>query len=509
MIIRSKDFFYEVVQMLSEQEGEAHYLCRREGEETLWHLVQISQRRLGRAGLSRILELEENPGFTDLNEYFLLDETIIMVFPFPQGRPISGLSEEPDWSMKERFEAGKCILERFLILMMPVWLRWEVSVPDRICLTDDMKAGFYYGLDQVESYDDIGEADVWKRLSALFRQLFQKEEWEGLYPEVEQFLAEADEGPWPELMDGYRAYLQLLPACSEERKREKEKTPFLIRIKKAGMKLLTAGKILMGMLVIAAALLLLPRAWEEQVKPYLDAAALWKAVYVDGEPLEPEPESEPEPEPETVPDQGFVTRYREDGQICYQGNMEHGIYEGKGTLYYPGGTMQYQGEFEFGQKEGQGCLYTEEGIMLYEGGFHKNRYEGEGKLYDEKFGVLIYDGGFSAGKYDGEGILFNPMTDYPVYKGSFRLGYYDGAGTEYDSNGNLLYEGKFLLGVYHGSGVYYDGMTGDVMLEGEFRNGMLVVSPQETEYPSEELESLEGEVGHEGVEDSMVDVEKG
>ena len=129
----------------------------------------------------------------------------------------------------------------------------------------------------------------------------------------------------------------------------------------------------------------------------VQGAALWKAVYVDGETPAPEtiPAATPSVPEETEqdPDNGYGVRFREDGSICYEGELLNGRYEGRGTLYYPDGTVAYEGEFAAGKKEGEGCLYTDSGLLFYEGGFHRDQFQGQGKLCAGDTGRLGYEGG--------------------------------------------------------------------------------------------------------------------
>lgn len=516
MFINSKDNSYQVIQMLSEGDTN-HYLCRRENTKDPYHLVRLEQRQVGSQGIPFLIEMKENGTFTDFVEYFLLDPWMYLVFVYPEGEPLSRVLEDDTYSVEARLTLGQKILERFILMGIPSYLQWEVLEPDFLRVKGGGEVKFYYPMEAIACYGDLKPTDVWKKFGLLLEKLLKQEADGGLYPELIGFLTDLAKGTWQDVMEVYQNYLLLLPIFAQERKTAKEeKEPWPARLKKLGTKLLGAAKIVMGLGVLVSAITLLPGLWAEKVKPVLDAAVLWKAVYVDGETLEAESEEEPETETESETedmDNGKVTRYWENGQILYKGDMEDGLYEGTGTLYYADGVICYQGEFSFGKKEGTGSLYTKEGILQYEGGFHRDEYEGEGKLYDVETGTLVYEGGFARGKYHGTGMLFHPMTDFPIYDGNFRLGYYDGEGAEYNSEGSLRYEGGFLLGVYHGQGIYYEEFTGNVLMEGEFRNGIFVLpKEEETETALEEdteteaVGSEDGETVETAAEDTLQSV---
>lgn len=492
MVIESKDYAYEVIQTLPREGAALHYVCRREGEpDLLWHLVQLNQEEMEKESIPIILDMMENPAFTDLKESFLVEGFIVLVFLQPVGEPVevwlNAVDEKGKISSVEKFALGQQLLEQWILLSMPLYLQWEVLETPGIYVASSGEVTFYYKMGAIPVFGQIGFGEVRKRLFGFFGTVFSAETASGLYPEIREFLTRLDSEDFRDIMEVYQAYLLLFPVCSEERKEpEKEKVPLLERFKKLGVRLLTVVKIGVGIGAVAAACLLIPEMWKEHAEPVLEAAALWKAVYVDGETLEAETaegagEGEAEADPDPDPDHGRVKRYWDSGELLYDGDIKDGLYEGTGTLYFENGSIKYRGSFSYGELEGEGSLYTEEGILLYEGSFHHGKYDNTGKLYNGGTGNLIYEGGFAGGKYQGEGILFSPTTDYPVYQGSFRMGRYDGKGVEYDANGSLLYEGEFLLGMYHGSGTFYDSSTGLVLQEGEFRNGKLVMSKEEME----------------------------
>lgn len=512
MIIKSRDFTYEVIERLPDAGAVRHYRCRCAEDGTDCHVAQF----LGNRSMEEIpyvLALGENPAFTDLKECFVERQSVYLVLAQPQGRSLAEcLKQQEDWKISDRFAAGQGVLERLILLQTPEWLLGEALMPENI-YPEQEPVGFYYPLsflstDTPEQGDMPGAGQLCTHLETLFSALFQRELDGGLYPELEAYRKKLEDQEPGDVMEAYQSYLELMPVCGEDRKApEKEKISILEQLKKAGKKLLTAAKLLMGAAVLLTAVTTVPKLWKEKVVPVAEAAALWKSVYVDGETIEAATEEETLSQEDL--ENGQVTWYWENGNLCYKGMITDGVYEGRGTLYYQDGKMEYQGEFAYGRKEGDGSLYTEEGILRYEGGFHKDKYEGAGKLYDEKNGNLIYDGEFSGGKYSGNGTLFDPWSEFPLYDGSFRQGFYDGKGVEYDNNGAPRYDGEFLLGVYHGHGIYYDASTGLVLMEGEFRNGNLVTSSSDMATSSDAESDTEGGQGYEGTYTPVVVPETG
>lgn len=488
MVISSQEHSYEVIRVLPAEGDVNHYLGRN---EEAWdvHLILMGQSDALKAFYPFLSEMEGNAAFTDLIEYFLLDSVLWMVFSWKQGQTLAEYLKEPH-AAAERFDMARRLMEQLILKMVPVCLQREVLTPERVIVGVDKSLGFYYSFAGWREYGQVRaaggddgsvllEESAARPLCALLKGFFLAEEESGLYPEWSEWLTAAETREQAEVLDIYQEYVKQTPVFTVER--EKKKKPgFKDRIKKHLPRILAAVKIIAGITVMAAAFMGAVSMWREKVAPVIEAASMWKAVYVDGETLKPDEEEtvreseETETVPETDPDNGRGERYREDGSLCYKGGLKDGLYDDTGTLYYPDGTIAYQGGFSFGKKEGEGCQYTDTGSIFYEGEFKKDQFEGIGKLYDADLGNLVYEGGFSGGRYDGEGVLYDAATELPVYVGGFRLGKYDGRGLQYDGGGSLLYEGEFLLGNYHGEGVIYDPLTGVVLLEGIFRNNVYI-----------------------------------
>lgn len=502
MIIKSQEHSYEAIQALPHEGDVLHYLGRdQKGLEV--HLISMGRGENLKEFMPILSELDGNAAFTDLKEYFLEDGILWMVFHWVKGRTLNALlsSPEPKQAPAERFGLGRQLMEQIILKMMPVYLQQEVLTPERVIVGEDQSLGFYYSFGSWPDYPAVTEDAGNQSVKAILKLLLEKEEESGLYPEWNTWLASATDSWQGGTLELYQEYLKLMPVFSAEREKEKGRAGFRERWKKRLPRILAVVKIAAGITVLAAAAVGAVGLWKDKVEPVIEAASMWKAVYVDGETLEPEEvESTAQTEAETVetsgqdPDNGRGERYREDGSLCYKGGLKDGLYDDTGTLYYPNGAIDYQGGFAFGKKEGDGCLYTDTGILYYEGGFKKDVFEGQGKLYDCDTGSLVYEGGFSGGKYSGQGVLYDGSTEFPKYVGNFRLGKYDGQGLEYDSTGSLLYEGEFLLGKFHGKGILYDPATGGVLEQGLFRNGIFT-GPEESQETGTGQDGGSGEDG--------------
>ena len=105
---------------------------------------------------------------------------------------------------------------------------------------------------------------------------------------------------------------------------------------------------------------------------------------------------------------GKGTLYNKAGGTVYEGDFKDNRYNGKGTCYYPGGTPQYQGDFTDNMFHGTGSYYRSNGVLEYEGDYHFNARTGEGILYNG-VGSQVYQGNFL-----NDFIVYSDFVDRPT-----------------------------------------------------------------------------------------------
>lgn len=151
----------------------------------------------------------------------------------------------------------------------------------------------------------------------------------------------------------------------------------------------------------------------------------------------------------------------------YEGKLENGLLQGKGTQYSENGQTLYAGAFTDGMRQGKGKVY-DSGTLIYDGDFSADVYEGRGKWYYA--GKLCYDGEFIQGVRAGEGTEYYYPSGAVRYKGSFANDRYDGIGEKFSEDGVKLYSGSFAQGSYNGNGTLY--LSSDQTITANFVNGL-------------------------------------
>ncbi len=94
---------------------------------------------------------------------------------------------------------------------------------------------------------------------------------------------------------------------------------------------------------------------------------------------------------------GDIKLYFQD-YLIYDGEMDAGLFDGKGTLYNLNSGIIYTGKWDNGLYDKTGTLYYSNGNIQYDGKWNDGLYNGKGTLYDEN-GNIIYSGKWKNGDY--------------------------------------------------------------------------------------------------------------
>lgn len=464
MVIHSSEKNYEVLQQLSRGGAVSHYLCHEQGAEpeVLWDVAEFCQPGIIDQVILMALELKENPAFGDFSEYFPDEGRVYLVFSYLEGQSLAMETVEL-LPAETRFSLVQKVLEKLVLMNLPVFLQWEVLQPEHVRVSwmegqgePETEIGFFYELGDLKRLGEIAEQDVWDRLGPLIELLFQEELEKGYYSELEAFLKALGAGDLNSVMEVYQAWLLLLPVLTEVRGPKKVvKESWIDRLKKRQKQVMTAVKLILAVVVVVNAVLVVMAGWKENIFPLIESRYLVKTMAVDSKSIK-----------------GYNGRVKlvkpGTDQVIWKGTMEEGALNGYGIQYYENGNVEYEGMLAAGTYSGQGIFYDRNGTVLYEGEFLDGVYNGNGKLYDKQ-GNLRYQGGFALGEKEGNGSCYDQDGGL-IYEGGYRKGRYEGEGLLYQ-DGQLVYEGGFKQGKADGAGVYYD--NGRVAEEGTYKAGKL------------------------------------
>lgn len=164
--------------------------------------------------------------------------------------------------------------------------------------------------------------------------------------------------------------------------------------------------------------------------------------------------------------------------IKYEGEFKDSLPHGSGKFVYPPETPgnsekyvsrpvgTYEGRVERGLAQGKGTFTFLDGSK-YIGDFKDNKMEGKGRMTNAN--GVIYDGGFERGRPNGQGTVIFP--DGRKYVGEIVENHIHGKGAMTYPDGSK-YEGEFQMDKKYGKGVmtYPDGRKE----EGEFKEDRFI-----------------------------------
>ncbi len=146
----------------------------------------------------------------------------------------------------------------------------------------------------------------------------------------------------------------------------------------------------------------------------------------------------------------------------YEGEMQHGLFNGQGTYYGPGG-ITVSGVFRDGKIKGQVAI-TLAGRGHYEGGWDIDHKEGFG--VETEANGLRFEGTFVNGKRNGHGVLTSPKGTR--IEAEWKDGVIDGHGSAVSPNNR--FDGVFQNNRFNGPGVLVT--KSGSRYEGNFRDGL-------------------------------------
>lgn len=484
MIIQGMGHQYEVIRKSVEKGKAVHYLCRDNEEDRLWNLQEIEGNEAVTRMIPWAMELEAAGAVSEWREAVLDRDRLLLVFFYEGGFPLKEYLAAAPVSLEKRYGIGRLLLERLVLSTLPVWMKWEMAEAGRILVDGGDRVNFWYEVTDAP-YELVTEDQVWKRLAEVFFLLFEEECGLGLYPEFQELIESCNCGSQT-LLEGMKAYLDLMPAAFEDRTGQAEagKTK---EEESAGKKPITIGKKAAAWVIKVSAVVILcasvwktgPFFWDQIIYPRIEAKYLVKTLCV----------SDPLAKSHT----GRVKLLFDGTQTtAWEGVLENGRKTGSGISYYENGNVEYEGNYEDGWQSGTGILWDKRGRLWYEGSFDRGRFEGEGCLYEN--GEPVYKGGFSKGVYEGEGVRFyqgsiqargtfengslaagtGVLVDENgdrSYEGEIKDGKRAGKGAAYEA-GRRIYEGLFDRDLYQGMGKLYSPDTGGMIYEGEFEEGL-------------------------------------
>lgn len=251
MIIENQK--YLVIKELSNGVDTKRFLLKKEGENKFYNVTRQNHDTVSGEEVKFLLEQTKNESFVDFFDYVTKPDYLYVFMRYDQHDTLEGKMANENCKLVERLEIIRKVIEKIIILNMPIYFLNTIMQRDRIFVSRELDITFDYDLRDLAHFDKVTRAQVSGRLAELLKFVFKKEielkaidEMEALIRVLEEDKIELNE----ELMrlfhpiyTGYQENTVIVPQTKKFKSWEK--------IKSLGKYMEVAGKIAVLAIAIA------------------------------------------------------------------------------------------------------------------------------------------------------------------------------------------------------------------------------------------------------------------
>lgn len=257
MIIQNCDHAYRVIRCLYSMEDTAEYLCRESGraEAGLWLLVGIQEPVLAKSFTLFLEERSRREAFTDYRECFQWEQKLYAVFAYSEDQALTERMGGEHMSLAERVQIAHGLFKRLLLQDPPPFFAVNGLRPGQVTVSRSLEVKWNYHFLQVRQFDAAAPGDAAWALLEVLEFLFAPELDKKLYPELEAYLEELEDGLLCPYLEMYRAFLPVSGALLEDPGRKRVPRTFWFRLWEKVKKLLGFLRRVLKAALVAAAVL--------------------------------------------------------------------------------------------------------------------------------------------------------------------------------------------------------------------------------------------------------------
>lgn len=198
-------------------EGDTQQLLMRKEDATLFlQVTKQSRETVTGEEIKFLLEQSKNKDFTDFYDYSTNPESISIMMRYEESKTLKSRLDEVVMLFPERLAIMKAILERMLILNMPLYFLQTVAEGERIFLHESMDIRFDYNLGDIAQFESASFSKFSKKLAALVRLLFERELSLGAVPKLSGLVYGLEYQEFKSLEDIYESYHDAFKNYSED-----------------------------------------------------------------------------------------------------------------------------------------------------------------------------------------------------------------------------------------------------------------------------------------------------
>lgn len=219
MVIQTLGKNYTVIQYCYSDSNIERFLCKIEGEESLYTVVCIKNREWIMTTVEFLMKQKENFYFTDFIDCFTGNEFLYIVMKYARGISLEEKLKNESCSRVERLAMGRALLEHILVLKIPDYFLQDALSTDLIVFVHGMELAFRYELAFIHEYETFDFARVQEKLYKIFQLLLEEELKKETLAEAMNFCLKLKNAEFETCLEVYTAYRQVIKqaeAMSEE-----------------------------------------------------------------------------------------------------------------------------------------------------------------------------------------------------------------------------------------------------------------------------------------------------
>ena len=259
MVIHTFEHEYPISHVKEISDVLQSYICRNSAEGGLCRILAVADKSLFAGIIPGLADAAGSSAFSDFIEHFICDDVLCIVMRYTQGITLRDKLETESFSLAEKLELGRRILERMILQEIPDYYLTKCCSEENIIVDSDLTLHFNYPIEDIVRAGDCTRADAMAGVAALLRYIFAREADDYSSAELSRFLdtlpalcAESD------LIGLYSAYHEMMQAATSGEAKSNEENSIWHslweKLKKVGFAL---RKVLMVLLLLAAAIYLI------------------------------------------------------------------------------------------------------------------------------------------------------------------------------------------------------------------------------------------------------------
>lgn len=208
MILRNLNKKYVVIQEYMAGNDVCQYICYEMGapENVLYSAVCQKLSAMRNEEIGFLTEEMKHENFSDLIDYFIHEEQLIVLFRYPKGKTIKQKITSEECSLRERFEMIKSLLEQILFLNLSDYFFHAAMNLDLIYISPAGEISFLYDCRHIDAFDDINFQDGAKSLGEVIAYIFTEEMKQRSIPELYSFVYDLKHGALDSYMGIYEKF---------------------------------------------------------------------------------------------------------------------------------------------------------------------------------------------------------------------------------------------------------------------------------------------------------------